>query len=424
MDVFRDPSLQDKPLEPKSGWAHQRWSRAALFAGVLIAIFAIARWVTTVSANGSTDASKLSIATVRRGDFLRDVVGDAVVVARTSRTLAASWEGVATLAVHPGDPVVQGAVLVTIKSSDLVTKLREEDALLQSLEADVSKVAALVEMQGNLARDDAKTAELEEQAAARELARKRRAFELGAYPDYEVRAAEDLLATAKMKATRAAANLALQLEILKQDARSHRLARDRQAALVEELQRKTDQLVVRSPVSGQVAQLFVTEGSLVARDAPIISVVDLSSLDLEARLPEAMARGLPIGSVAEATFYGATHKARVVAVSPEVVRGEVATRLQFAGTQPIGLRQGQHVVVRVVLEHRANTLIIPLGPYLEEFGGKYLYVVSNGKAVRKPIRFGSVSSDSVEILSGLSEGERVVISGSGDFGGKQTVLLN
>jgi HlyD family secretion protein len=279
-------------------------------------------------------------------------------------------------------------------------------------------------MQGNLARDDAKTAELEEQAAARELARKRRAFELGAYPDYEVRAAEDLLATAKMKATRAAANLALQLEILKQDARSHRLARDRQAALVEELQRKTDQLVVRSPVSGQVAQLFVTEGSLVARDAPIISVVDLSSLDLEARLPEAMARGLPIGSVAEATFYGATHKARVVAVSPEVVRGEVATRLQFAGTQPIGLRQGQHVVVRVVLEHRANTLIIPLGPYLEEFGGKYLYVVSNGKAVRKPIRFGSVSSDSVEILSGLSEGERVVISGSGDFGGKQTVLLN
>jgi HlyD family secretion protein len=398
MDVFRDPSLQDKPLEPKSGWAHQRWSRAALFAGVLIAIFAIARWVTTVSANGSTDASKLSIATVRRGDFLRDVVGDAVVVARTSRTLAASWEGVATLAVHPGDPVVQGAVLVTIKSSDLVTKLREEDALLQSLEADVSKVAALVEMQGNLARDDAKTAELEEQAAARELARKRRAFELGAYPDYEVRAAEDLLATAKMKATRAAANLALQLEILKQDARSHRLARDRQAALVEELQRKTDQLVVRSPVSGQVAQLFVTEGSLVARDAPIISVV--------------------------ATFYGATHKARVVAVSPEVVRGEVATRLQFAGTQPIGLRQGQHVVVRVVLEHRANTLIIPLGPYLEEFGGKYLYVVSNGKAVRKPIRFGSVSSDSVEILSGLSEGERVVISGSGDFGGKQTVLLN
>jgi HlyD family secretion protein len=51
-------------------------------------------------------------------------------------------------------------------------------------------------------------------------------------------------------------------------------------------------------------------------------------------------------------------------------------------------------------------------------------VVSNGKAVRKPIRFGSVSSDSVEILSGLSEGERVVISGSGDFGGKQTVLLN
>jgi HlyD family secretion protein len=227
-----------------------------------------------------------------------------------------------------------------------------------------------------------------------------------------------------MKAKRAAANLKLQLEMLRLDARSHRLARDGQAAFVEQLQRKTEQLQVRSPVTGQVAQIFATDGSLVARDAPIMSVVDLSALDLEAKLPQAMARGIPIGAIAEANLFGTNYQARVVSVSPEVVHGEVTTRLQFVGDQPTGLLQGQHVGVRVVLERRVNALMVPRGPFIEEFGGRLIYVVKNNQALRKPIRVGGVSSDSVEILSGLREGERVVIAGSGEFSGKPTVLLN
>jgi HlyD family secretion protein len=68
--------------------------------------------------------------------------------------------------------------------------------------------------------------------------------------------------------------------------------------------------------------------------------------------------------------------------------------------------------------------MLPRGPFLEAQGGRFAYVVADGVAVRRPIRVGVTSASSVEILDGLTPGQRVVIAGSEDFENAATVRIN
>ena len=68
-------------------------------------------------------------------------------------------------------------------------------------------------------------------------------------------------------------------------------------------------------------------------------------------------------------------------------------------------------------------VMLPRGPFLESHGGRFAYVLDHGVAVRRPIRIGVTSASSVEILDGVTPGQRVVIAGSEDFGDAATVRV-
>src|SRR5690606_24092463 len=128
----------------------------------------------------------------------------------------------------------------------------------------------------------------------------------------------------------------------------------------------------------------------VAANAPVLSVVDLSVFAVEIRVPESLARDLAIGMPARITSSGREYGATISAVSPEVVNGEVTARLRFdEGQQPPGLRQNQRLSVRIVLGTRRNVLMVERGPFLEQLGGRFAYVVEGSTAVRRPIQAGA-----------------------------------
>ena len=104
--------------------------------------------------------------------------------------------------------------------------------------------------------------------------------------------------------------------------------------------------------------------------------------------------------------------------------GEVAARLRFAGTTPKELRQNQRLSVRVLLDHRENVLTVQRGSFVDESGGSYAYVVRDGIATKTPIRVGASSIDKVEILDGLKQGDRIVISGTDNFKNADRVAIS
>jgi HlyD family secretion protein len=156
-----------------------------------------------------------------------------------------------------------------------------------------------------------------------------------------------------------------------------------------------------------------------------LSVVDLTVFEVEIKVPESFARNLAIGMPAQLTSgAGVPFPGEVSAISPEVVNGEVNARLRISGQQPPGLRQNQRLNARILLDTRRNVLQVERGPFLEEGGGRYAWVMDGDTAVKRPIRIGVNSLNAVEILDGLEPGDRIVVSGSGQFGDAERISLN
>jgi HlyD family secretion protein len=68
--------------------------------------------------------------------------------------------------------------------------------------------------------------------------------------------------------------------------------------------------------------------------------------------------------------------------------------------------------------------MLPRGPFVESEGGRHAYVVQDGIAVRTPIQLGATSISAVQILSGLKQGDKVVIAGTDTFENAARVTIN
>lgn len=261
-------------------------------------------------------------------------------------------------------------------------------------------------------------------AARREMRRAEEANERGVIPVIDYEKAKDDLRNAELAYAHAVADADLFDERLTFELRASEFSRDRQHLLVDEMKRQVDQLAISSPVSGIVGDLLVEQRAAVSRDTPVMAVVDLSRFEIDAQIPESYADDLAIGMQAEVTLGNQKFSGQLVAVSPEIVNNQVRSRIRFSDTTPENLRQNQRLTTRILLDERPSVLTLQRGQFLETGGGRVAYVLSDGDtAVRHDITIGGRSLGAVEILSGLEEGDRVIISSVDSFHGADTVLI-
>ncbi len=423
---IRDTAGQDQALSASASKRARRkiWLVGGI-AGALVLALAIwvgAGWMT---GGRSIDASRLRIAEVKRGDLVRDLSADGRVIAANSPTLYAIAGGTVTLQVVAGDAVKKDQALAVIDSPELRSKLVQEQSTLASLQAEAGRAVLDARLLRSAAQKALDQAQIDRVAAQRDLQRYQRGFEGGAVAQVDVAKAQDNVKKTEIGVAHAREDLGLQGQGAGLDTRNKRLLADRQRAVVGELQRQVDALTLRAPFDGQVGQVQVPQGTNVVANAPILGVVDLSKFELEIKVPESFARDLGIGIPAQVASNGKTYAAEVAAVSPEVVNGEVNARLRFSkGQQPPGLRQNQRLSARIVLDTRNNVLMVERGPFLEQDGGRFAYVVDGNSAVRHPIQSGVSSLSAVEIISGLQPGDRIVVSGSDLFGNADRVRIS
>jgi HlyD family secretion protein len=206
--------------------------------------------------------------------------------------------------------------------------------------------------------------------------------------------------------------------------RASELVLQRQQLLVDELQRQVERLSIISPVNGIVGDLLVAQKAAVSRDLPVMSVVDLSQFEIEAQVPESYADDLAIGMPAEIMIGAAAYAGTLTAVSPEITNNQVSSRIRFAGSMPANIRQNQRLTTRILLEERPDVLLLQRGQFLESGGGRIAYVLDGrGLALKRGITIGARSLAAVEIEAGLEEGDAVIISGTEQFRGADSVLI-
>nr|WP_315486500.1 efflux RND transporter periplasmic adaptor subunit [uncultured Undibacterium sp.] len=421
--MIRDTSGQDAVIAAPPLWRRKKLVVGLVFAlAFLILCFFLVR--AFANSSKSINASRIKIAQVTRGTLVRDVAVNGRMVAAISPTLYSTASSTVTLKVKAGDMVKRGDVVAELESPDLTSLLKREQANYDQLEAEVGRQKILARKQKLIARRDADQAEIERVTAARTFERFEKAGPSGVISKIDYMRAQDALKTAEIRAKHAEAATGLENEDVDLNLKTKSAQLEQQRLVRDDAKRKVEELRLKAPVDGMVGTLSVANRSVVAANTALMTLVDLSQLEVELEIPETYVADLGLGMTAEITINGVTAKGKLSALSPEVVKNQVLARVRFDGTQPSGLRQSQRVSARLLIEEKPNVLMLARGPFVESEGGRFAYLVQNNIATRIPFKLGATSISAVEILTGLKEGDKVVVAGTDQFENAEKVSLN
>lgn len=420
---IRDTSGQDvRVTTPAPGRTR---ARVLLGAGVAALALGLAFGVAArFTGSQSVDAARLRIATVTRGTLVRDASVNGRVVAAVSPTLYAPVASTVVFEKHAGDTVTKGEVLARLVSPELQSELARERSTLQQLESE-SGGARIAASRSRLdAQKESDEAAIALRAAERDLMRIERGFRGGALAEIDYLRAQDSLKSAQVRARNAVRAAQLTGTSTGFSVQTSAQQAQRQRLVVAEATRRVNELNVRAPIDGVIGTTLVADRAVLPANAALLTVVDLSQLEVELEVPETYAQDIGIGMNAEVQVGAVTGIAKVVSISPEVVNRQVLARVRFdAGKQPPGLRQNQRVAARVLIEERPNVLMVERGPFVDNHGGRYAYFVDGQSAMRRPIRLGATSTASVQLLEGARVGDRIVVAGSDTFADAAKISL-
>ena len=426
--MLRDVSIRGTQSQDRTVAAPR--SRATLirrygpYAGAGLALLVFLAWSAHawLSSDKVMPRDRLRIATVERGPFIRDVAATGLVVAAVSPTLFAEAPGTIVYKVRAGDTVKAGDVLGMVQSAALTNEFARERATLASSDAALNRQIIEVRRQILKSSQDSDLAKVAITAAEREFKRAQDAWDIHVIPERDYKRAQDDLETAKLNYAHAIATGGLEKDSLQLELSSQRATRDAQALKVARLRERVDALTLKSPVAGVVATLTQVERAQVAENAPLVTVVDLSALEIEFQVAESYASEIRPGMSAEVTLDGRKLIGTVAGISPDVRNSQVTGRVRFAA-QPQGLRQNQRASVRIVLDERNDVVKVARSPF-HDSETRFVYVVREDRAVRVPVEFGPAAIGEIEIRKGLQPGDVVVLSDMRDFKDAPAVLIS
>lgn len=420
--MILDSSSMDRPV------AAQRNPRkiAAVVGGVvLLVILAIAfpsirRWA---KADRAVSSATMRFAKVTRGDLLRDLSVQARVVASLSPTLFSAGQGIVTLRTRAGAQVRQGDVLAIVDSKELVAALDQAHSALLSGRAELDRQKIISRQTQLRAQQQVDLLTLRLAAAKRQLERVERTFKEGLSNQADYETAQDNVRIAAMELEQARSELGLSRETLGFEVATREQQVRRFESVAGELQKRVDDLTIRAPFDGMVATVAVQDRDAVAPNQPVVTIVNLESLELEIGLPEEYTNETAIGTPAAISFLGRDYPGRVTAISPEVINNQVVATVTFDGEKPQGLKQNQRLTTRLTFESRRDVVKVARGPFLDAENNRAAYVVDGQMATRREIEIGATSVSEVEIVRGLKEGESIVLSDTSSFENAKTVML-
>lgn len=171
--------------------------------------------------------------------------------------------------------------------------------------------------------------------------------------------------------------------------------------------------VLLAPFPGIVAQRHVQPGERVALDAKVITVVNLSRLELEAAVPAVEIGRLRVGQEVAFRIDGFGERAfggRIERINPSTLSGSRSINVYAVIDNPEGeLRGGLFAQGAVSLERVEGALVVPASAVREEIGQTFVYAIEDGLLKRKNVTVGAADAGGrVQVLQGLAAGERIV----------------
>jgi HlyD family secretion protein len=414
---------------PRTGEARKRKMRRT---AVIVAIIAVVALVSVglsrlEPAAPTVQKETLYIDTVKRGPMLRSVRGPGTLVPEEIRWIPAPVDArIERIPALPGVTVKADTILMEMSDPQAEQNALEAQSQLKGAEADYDNLKAqldsqLLNQQGQVtsaqsASDQAKLqyeadAKLFKDALIPEITQKLSALkseQLGKQAKIEVERYE--------KSKRSA-----EAQLAAQRARVEQMR-----ALYELREHQVDSLKVRAGIPGVLQELPVQVGQRVAAGAVLARVARPEKLKAQLQIPEVLAKDVKLGQTATVDTRNGVINGHVSRVAPSVQDGTVLVDVALEGQLPEGARPDLSVDGTIEIERLADVLYVGRPSFGNQNSKVELFKVSaDGKtAVRVPVELGRMSVSTVEIVTGLQTGDKVILSDTSAQDGYNKIRLN
>ena len=385
-----------------------------------VAGYLLATWALTPTL--SVAADHLTVGQVKLGDFQGYVPVSGTAEPATIVDLDASSAGeIRELRVRDGDHVTAGQVLLVLRNPSLSLQITDEEAGLAQGLAQLAAVQLdqaqsrlqhrrdLLDAQAQLALDVAKF--------QRQAPLVHDGFAATApQSDLAINIAHDqsVVATLKQQAADDNASRAAQ------DAEMNLAITTAQTGIARAAENLAD-LTITAPIAGQITGFDAHRGQVIAAGESLGEVDGLDRLRITVNVDQFYLGEVVPDGAATLDLGDQTYRLRVSRVDPEVSDRTFKVELEFAGPVPSGLHSGQSVQPRLLIGDEHQSLMVANGGFLNDAGGDnvagQVFVVSpdGTKATKRTVEFGRSNPDWVEVLAGLTPGDRIIVSDTGDF---------
>lgn len=318
-----------------------------------------------------------------------------------------------------------GDTILVITNPELLRAIDDEQSEWQNQQRNYREQEIEMQQRSITLRQQALDAEHQMSSLDKSLKQSREEYRMGIKSKAELEVIEEDYNYQHKKAQ-------LQMQSLRQDSIATLLKREMIAAnrtsankKLSRSESRTEHLVVRATVAGQLSFLNATIGQQLSAGSNVCSIKVMSQYKVHTSLSEYYIDRITTGLPASINYQEKKYPLRISKVVPEVKERTFPCDLVFTGEKPSNIRLGKSYRVQIELGKPERAIIIPRGDFYQATSGRWIYRLSpdGKKATKVEIEIGRQNPQQYEILSGLKPGDRVLVSGYDKFGEVEELVI-
>lgn len=420
MDIAR-PDIRKKKLR------RQILILALVAVGVTAAAWAVMRLKPAVP---SVDASTIWPETVKRGDMVVQVRGLGTLTPREDsiELIPAQTDAtVVRIRVLPGTRVTPQTVIMDLADPQLQQQLLNAQLAVKQAEADYKSTQAT--LQSTLMDKKSTAAQINSQYSQAQLqsSTDKQLYSLGVISGIQYNKSKNDAEQLTSQHSISQQQLEVNQKAIEVQLASAQTKIDQAKAQLALYQSQEDALHVKAGISGLLESLAtpVSVGQHVTAGTSVAEVVDPNKLKAALQIAETQAHDIQLGQPAEIDTHNGIVPGHVTRIDPSVLNGTRTVDVTMDGALPAGAVPGLSVDGTVDLEHLHDVLYVGRPAFGNPDSTISLFRIDpNGKtATRVQVKVGKASVTQIQILSGLNEGDRVILSDMSRYDATDKVRL-
>ena len=359
------------------------------------------------------DSSTAVIETVKRGEMVRDVRGNGTLVPDVTRWVPAPADGrVEKILLKAGVEVDSSTVIVELSNPQMEQQAADTDFQVKAAEADQENLKVRMETEAMTQKSNIATINAQYSQAKLTLDAEEKLLAEHLVAELNVKisrvAVQDLANRLKVEQDR----LAVMSKSVKAQLNAAESRLQQLRALSALRRKQVDDLKVRAGSAGVLQQVSVTEGQQVTPGFNIARVADPNSLKAVLRVAETQISGVRIGQPVIVDTRNGLIQGQVSRIDPAAREGTFEIDASLNGPLPPSARPDLSVDGTIELERLPNVLKVgrPAFGQANQTIGMFVLTPDGTEAIRTSVKLGRNSVSTIEILDGLKEGDRVIIS--------------